>query len=29
HKEVRIRFKQVLDEHLAYIKSLRPDIVES
>ncbi len=29
HKDLRMQFKQVLDEHLAYIKSLRPDIVES
>ncbi|MDE5925147.1 MAG: DUF2972 domain-containing protein [Helicobacter sp.] len=29
HKDLRIQFKQVLDEHLAYIKSVRPDIVES
>lgn len=29
HKDLRMQFKQVLDEHLVYIKSVRPDIVES
>ncbi|MCX2716127.1 DUF2972 domain-containing protein [Helicobacter sp. MIT 21-1697] len=29
HKDLRIRFKHILDEHLAYIKKERPDIVES
>jgi|GEM_PF-1301515 len=29
HKDLRIQFKQVLDKHLVYIKSVRPDIVES
>ncbi len=29
HTYLRIKFKQILDEHLAYIKQERPDIVAS